>query len=599
MLKKHRLNHSVAISSLWLLALLLSACSGAPAREWLKAPGWSHGLPVGETRISDPVTMALDDKGGIYLFSITAENKNLQPTVTALNRQAEIVWKRTLAIPLTQPDKPTIFWDGQALHLFWLSERALYQAQMDTSGNVIGPVQALSGPKMVDSYDVAMGTDGTLSVWYAGHRRDPGLYALSVGDLISEAVLVDAEGVRPSLQYDSVGKLHAAWSQYPPGYNQTWFFYAEYPDGAYQPGRETAVYAPAIKPTDILSGPWLGLDTQQVYLIWNVTVRTSPEAGASASPNLTEYLYFPQGQPDTSARPQAITAPSVSDLDFTYRPEGGLAAGLRVFPSQGPYPNTAAVRDVTLNTAPGPEQELALAFDVMVLHEFRKERGQIGAIFLQNGKLNGYQLLSFTPKASVDPAIVSDETRQLYLTWLERGEDGGFQVYFASTASDIQAALSRATWGDIGRIGRETIFGLLSGAVLAPVVVMLWLILPLLILFLTSFLRRRSEDKLTSPGTMISLLLAAAIYWGAKLLTIPGIGSFIPFAAWVPAIPTWLQAPLQIGVPVAITIAAIRVAWHFTYRRRATSLLYFAFLYAAVDGVLTMAIYGFLFYNLV
>ena len=160
-------------------------------------------------------------------------------------------------------------------------------------------------------------------------------------------------------------------------------------------------------------------------------------------------------------------------------------------------------------------------------------------------------------------------------------------------------ALAGVTWGDLVRITRETVFGLLSGAVLSPIVVLLWMIAPLIIIFLTSFLRRKDDDKLTGIGTIISLLLAGAVYWAGKLLTVPGISQFVPFSAWIPAIPTWLQAPLQIGVPLAITILAINVAWRFTYRRQLASLLYFASLFAAVDGVLTMAIYGFLFYNLI
>ena len=45
--------------------ILLTACARGEAREWLNAPGWSHGLSLEETRIGDPVAMAVDDAGGI------------------------------------------------------------------------------------------------------------------------------------------------------------------------------------------------------------------------------------------------------------------------------------------------------------------------------------------------------------------------------------------------------------------------------------------------------------------------------------------------------------------------------------------------------
>jgi hypothetical protein len=259
--------------------LLLSACSGGEAREWLKAPDWSHGVPIEETRIADPAAMAVDDAGGIYLLFVTAVNEQLSPKIVALNRQAERVWEKTLPVVLSQPDKPVILWDGQVLHLFWLAGNSLYQAQMDTAGNLVAEPRLLSGDKIVDAYDVALTPDGLLTVWYAGQRRDPGLFALMDGQLTEDAILVDPDGVRPSLQYDGAGNLHATWAHYPPGYSDTVFYYAAYPGGLYEPGRETAVFESVLKTTDIMTGPWLGMDEQQAYLIWNISVRTGAEAG--------------------------------------------------------------------------------------------------------------------------------------------------------------------------------------------------------------------------------------------------------------------------------------------------------------------------------
>ncbi len=412
-------------------------------------------------------------QGNIYLFLITAENDNLQPTVIALNRQAEKIWIRTLSISLSLPDTPAIFWDGNNLNLFWLSEQHLYTAQMDTSGDVVGPLRAISGGKIVDSYDVVLEKEGSLTVWYAGQRRDPGLYRLD-GDLTGEAVLIDSEGVRPSLQYDESGTLYASWAHYPPGFEETAFFYAVYPDGIYEAGWETAVYRPTLSPTDILTGPWMGFDQAQAYLVWNISVRTGPEAGKV----VTEYVHFPKERVTAVIGPKTVAVPSIPDLDYTYEPEEGIAAGLRVFPFTGQYPRTLKVADVALNGAAYPAQELVLAFEAQVQHEFRKIRGQVATLFLQDGEPTGYQLLSYTADSSVDPAIFSDDAGQLYLTWLERSDAGGFQVYFASTAPDIKRALARATWGDMTLITRETVFGLLSGAVLSPIVVLLWMIAP-------------------------------------------------------------------------------------------------------------------------
>ncbi len=576
------------------LFFLLSACSGGAAREWLNAPDWSHGLPLQETRIGDPVALTLDDDGGIYLLFVTAVNSQLAPKIVALNRQAEHVWEQTLPITLSQPDKPILLWDGQVLNLLWLASNSLYQAQLDTAGNMVMEPSQLSGDTIVAAFDAAVSPDGRLTVWYAGRRNTPGLYALPGGSLTNEAVLVDAEGIRPSLQYDNAGNLHSSWTHYPPGYGDTVYFYAVYDAGLFEAGRETAVYRSQPKPSDIMTGPWLGMDSQLVYLFWNISVRTGPEAGKV----LTQYLTFPPGHPALFSGPQAIIVPGTADLDYAYEPDAGLTAGQRVFPIDI-YPATTAVTDAALLTTNQPAPEMAVAFDALIPYEFRKERGQIGVLYLQNWQVNGYQLLSFTPNASVMPTIVSDANDYLYLTWLERADSGGFQIYFASTAPDLVEALSGVTTGDLARIGRETTFGLLSGAVLSPILVALWALLPMLVLYITSILRRGQPGKRVLVGTIISLLLAFAAYWLMKLATIPGIRSYVPFSAWVPGIPVWLQAALQIGVPIVTTLAGIAAAWYFTYRRNSESILNFLFIFIAVDGLITMAIYGFQFYNVI
>ncbi|MCA9978815.1 MAG: hypothetical protein KC413_23810, partial [Anaerolineales bacterium] len=467
------------------MLFLLTACSGGAAREWLNAPDWSHGLPLQETRIGDPVAMTLDGDGGIYLLFVTAVNSQLSPKIVALNQQAEQVWEQTLPVALSQPDQPVLLWDGYLLNLLWLSSNSLYQAQMDTAGNVVMEPRLLSGEEMVGDFDAAVAPNGRLAVWFAGPRRKAGLYALPNDNLMGEPVLVDTEGVRPSLQYDNTGDLHVSWAHYPSGYSNTTYFYAVYKDGMFETGQETAVYRPSLKPTDIMTGPWLGMDNQQIYLVWNVTVRTGPEAGKI----LTQYLTFPPGHPALLSGPQAIIVPGTADLDYTYEPDAGLAVGKRVWPIDQ-YPATTAVTDTALLTTSQPASEMAIAFDVLTQYQFRKERGQIGIMYLQDCQANGYQLLSFTPNASVMPTIINDADGFLYLTWLERADSGGFQIYLASTAPDLIEALSGVTTGDLVRIGRETAFGLLSGAVLSPILVALWTLLPMLMLYITSILRR-------------------------------------------------------------------------------------------------------------
>ena len=121
----------------------------------------------------------------------------------------------------------------------------------------------------------------------------------------------------------------------------------------------------------------------------------------------------------------------------------------------------------------------------------------------------------------------------------------------------------------------------------------------MIVLYATSFLRRGQSGDGITIGTLVSMFLAGAVYWLVKLLTIPAIQTYVPFSAWVPGLPVWLQTPLQIGIPILTTLLGIFAAWYFTYRRNSESILNFLFIFAAVDGLLTMAVYGFQFYNVI
>ena len=76
------------------LVLALSACSGPAERIWLKAPGWNRARLVANTALVDPVSMALDNTGNIYLLLFEEFQETHNPRVITLNRQAEVVSDR-------------------------------------------------------------------------------------------------------------------------------------------------------------------------------------------------------------------------------------------------------------------------------------------------------------------------------------------------------------------------------------------------------------------------------------------------------------------------------------------------------------------------
>lgn len=575
----------------WILpvVLFLSACAGPAERLWLKAPGWNRARLVATTPLVDPVSMALDDAGVVYIYLFDEDEGVHYPRVIALDRQTKAIWDRTYEVALIRPDQSRILWDGQVLRLFWLSEQRLYTAQVETArGESLGLPTLLSGDTEVRTYAVAADPNGLMTVWYAGSQESPGLYALPPGDPGGEAAQVDALGILPDLLYDDAGTLHATWTRYPPGQNSPQFLYGIYQDGLYVPGKETIILEPRVGTTRVY-GPWLGLDRQRIYLLWTIIPRIGPTAGQA----VTNYIHFPPGQPTLASSARQLLIPYTYRLTYRIPPQGGLNAGPRVLLESENGSSNSFISELAVNPAVAPE--FAIAFHTKLEYLRRKEQGQVGTVFLQNGAPAGYQQLSFTPASSGYPAILSDQAGYLYLTWLESGAPSGYLVYFASTAPDVRKALSGLVWDDIGRLAGETIFGILGGMVLLPLA-LVWIIAPLIVVGLTSVIRRQ-EESLTNPGVIISLVLALAAYWVSKLALFPGIEDYVPFSAWLPFIPSTLSLPLRLLVPALITGLALVLAWRYTFDHDRPSVFFFLIIYAVIDGALTMAVYGPIFYG--
>jgi hypothetical protein len=568
------------------LALSLTACTGQTERVSLNAPGWNRARLVGNTPIVDPVSIALDDAGGIYLFLFGGDGDAYYPRVIALDRRAEVVWDRTYdQIALNRPDQSQIIWDGQTLQLIWLSDQGLYNTKITAAtGELLAPPALLSGNVKVANYSVARDTDGSQTFWYAGPQKSPGLYALPPGEPAGEPTLVDPAGIIPDLRYDSAGTLHATWTRYPPGENHPQFIYGAYQDGLYVAGQERIMLDPRVGTTRVY-GPWLGIDRQRVYLIWTIVPRIGPLAGMAA----TSYIHFPLGQPASASPVRQVSIPYSYHLSYQTPPEGGLESGPRVLSGGG---NTYIAR---LAVDPALSPELAMAFHTKLEYLRRQEQGQVSTIFLQDGIPNGYQQISFTPASSDYPAVLSDKAGQLYITWMEGSALSGYDVYFSSTAPDIRGALSGLTWGEFGPLAAETLFGLLTGAVLVPLA-LLWILPAMVILGLTSVIRR-DDESFSSPGVIVSLALAITAYWVTKLAFMPTVRDYVPFSAWLPFLPPALNLPLQVGVPLLITGLALAVAGRYTYGGERPSPFFFLLIYAVVDGALTMAVYGVTFYG--
>ena len=188
-LKTHRwILPGVAI----LAVFLLSACSGPDEHIWLKSPGWSRAVFLGNTDLNDPVPMTLDDEGQIYFVLLVDNEERMEKTfdVIALDPNGLPLWEHALdEIILTRPDSPQIAWDAGNLRLFWIDNESLYTFLLDAQGAPLSddPV-FLSAEIAVDSYSLAVDDSGKPTLWFAGARKNPGVYALSTSDGSGEII---------------------------------------------------------------------------------------------------------------------------------------------------------------------------------------------------------------------------------------------------------------------------------------------------------------------------------------------------------------------------------------------------------------------------
>lgn len=588
-------------TGLWLALiamLLLAACSGPVERQWVKTPGWSRAALIGTTSINDPAPFALDEEGTAYfLLFMDAGDGQTTPRVRAYNYKSELalLWQQDIDFKLQRPTRAQILYDGRLLYLYWVDESRLYTASMGVDGALAAPPQLISGDATVERFAAASTADGRVSVWYAGPRRAPGLWLLEDGkaskSASSEARLVDPEGQWPSLFVDSQGTLHAVWAHVPNGYGDMRIFYASYPQGNFVPDRQTLIFEESFMPATILQGPWIGVTDDTTYLVWTKEVKTGMDAGATG----TLYTAFPNGQPAQIVKPQTIDLPDESRLTYAAPSTGAsLQAGER-YALANAASLSNALTEISIN--PSPASELAIAVHSMVEYQWRQMKGQVSLAYLRDGIPMDYQLISFTNLGATAPFLTSDEEGYLTLSWLEKSAEPGFLVYFAGTHPNLVAAQSRLSTDDIGRLAMETVFGMIIGAVLSPLFGALALAPTLLVMLLTTPLRRENDRTRIDPGTVISLALCLIVYWAVKYFSLLGVGSYIPFSAWIPNISSAAGAALQVIVPLIILGVALKVAWHFTFARETKSILYFLLIYVAVDALLTLSIYGVLIYD--
>ena len=568
------------------MAALMTACSAQPPRLWMRARDWGRGLLLGNTRVGEPVPLAVDPSGNVTIFLFSASDDRPRLQLTSFSPDGLVRWENIFnEIELYLPDEPHILWDGAHWTLFWINDGSLYGMKIDDRGQVLDGPEMLSKEFQVQHIAAATNGRGQVAVWFSTPPGSGGLFALA-GDAGFQPV--DPEGSQPELIFDETGDLHAAWLRRPSARGANPFIYGFYPGADLSRGHDEEVYAAQIYGTTVLDGPTLGIDKSHAYIFWSLTFFTGPEAGTSQA----YYVHFPRANFAPVSRERLLSVPWSYNLAYESSESASLNTGRRVpldasFQGGGTY-----IIQMRPNARVAEEQ--AVVFQARTEYLMRKVQSQVGALYLSDGQPTGYQQLSFTPGQSSTPFLGSDAQGNLYLTWLEKGDLPGWAVYFASTAPGIRSQFSRMTADDVGRISADTLFGLATGALLIPVAIA-WVLPSAIALVLVNrlFAAVRWQGQ---SAQVVTTGLGLAALWAFKIGFLPGMLTYAPFSAWMPFLPPEIFPLLRIFAPVAIALVALWIAIRYTWHVGEIPVLRVFLAYALVDGVLTMAVYGVLIY---
>jgi hypothetical protein len=564
--------------------ILLSACAVEPERLWLKSPGWSRAVYIGNTRVNDSVPITINDTGDIYILIITRVEDEPVLRLMAFDPSGSLQRSQDYPeIELHRPSEPRFFFDGEGIRLFWISSDSLYTARVDETGAMITSPKVLSVDNQVAEYDAAMSRSGIFAIWFALLGDKPGLYASILDENRFESILIDSSGVGPELYFDQEENLHAFWANAPPQRGSNSFVYGYYPKGDLQEGEKTVVISPVIFGTTTLDGPHFGLDHVTGYIFWSLTYFSGPAAGTTEA----FYVTFPIDNPQRASGEQRISIPFEYNLKYEVY-EAGLHSGPRVHLPRGYYGGGTYLLQITPNQ--NVADELVVGLFSRTGYLMRDVRGQVNALYFMDSSVTSYQQLSFTSGYSSVPTILSDDSGYLYLTWLEKGQLPGWAVYFASTSPSIVKSLASLTTDDVGRLSAEVAFGMVTSALMIPVA-MAWIVPSSVLMVVISWITSHNQRSgFFHDGFPIYLTIFLS--WTIKVLIIPGILDYVPFSTWIPFVPPWLENPLRLIVPILILVLAWMAAKRMLRHKPSITPYRFYWLYSMVDAVLTMSIYG-------
>lgn len=590
-----------------LLAMLLSilALGGHYAtsdRSEKASPDWSRGLRLGVASANQPVAMQVDEKGHVHLVWYTRTEEVGKLHYVQLDEQAKVLVDRDLDIFTPDPYRPQLLVDRQGnMHLAWIAPedkvKTLFHFLLADNGEALSKPLRLSLPgKTVESYQVCLGQDGRVEVFWAATE---GIYHLRLderGEVLSPSTLIVPQGTDPTAQVDDSGTIHLAWLQEPSPQVKE-LYYTAFEDPKPIEGNKLTQFG---KGTGIsLRGPVLGLDANNVYIFWSLEKRGGVGGGTASM----DYVNFPLGQL-LARKTSALMIPPIANPP--YLPSEGaynyqwLALPLGEWGSEFVHmPATTAGQRPELAVALGAKvQPISKAqLEQRTIVEFHgvervplgigfRPQVQLALAIFADGGLKGYQIATKTKTMSLQPSVVVDSALNLHLAWIDTAGFWRYNVYYATTSPQARAWLDRTSPQDVLLKAIDLGWGMLSGVTLIPYTVV-WIFPPLF--WIVLFYIFGGPDDLRMSRTWVALGIAVVLYLGAKFLLLPGFLFYVPF---LDRVPTRFSSALVLGVPLVTLTLALIVVYLYARRAEGGTLSRALILFALTDVVLSLAIYS-------
>ena len=581
------------IAMLLVLMFALTSCEEVPQNDWLQAPDWSRSQFVGVTASADGVPFLVDEETDtVYFLMATADEDQSISYVRAFDADMNLVWETQFSHMNTHVSQMHMSFDEDSLDIFWIDGYSLYYGKMSKNGDVLIEAEKISDDLTIARMDV-VNVDDDVLLWASGNKSHLGVYEFTNADNFSSYRTIFENGYQPYLRKDINDHVHAVFLSYEDGLTLPTFYYSSSVNG--QLGDEIVqITRVKIGSTSVFYGPWIGVEDDMVYLFWSEKITTGMTAGMKN----TYYMTFDMNTLEASQK-EEVYVPYEYNLPFNYEfldNDDHLRSGERYDMNESYEIAGGYVTFDHMQTNTSAAHELALITEANVKYKWRNENYQAAIQYYDNGVATSYQLLTFTSYDTHDVLVSSDSDNYLHAVWTEDNTPVGHSVYYATTAPETVAVLSELGWNDYRTIFAETIFEVLAGIAISPLVGAIYMVAPLLIVAITSFLRKFSNPKLKTIGTIVSLVIAIAAYETIKPATLPGYETFIPFSPWIRDISYSTGLILQKLVPIVLGLIAILVGWWFTYKRSNENAINFIMLYVATNVILSMMIYGLLLY---